>query len=339
MYRITVDGNETEFECHEDDVIMRAALRAGLPFPYECNVGQCGSCRFEVLEGEVESLWDDAPALSARDRRKGLCLGCQSRPKSDCRIKVRTNQSCEPKFAPQRHSVRLVDTRDVTHDMREFRFVSDAPAIFQPGQYALLHLPGIDGPRAYSMCNQPNEQGEWRFLVKRMPNGAGTTYLFDALRRQEQLTLDGPYGLAYLREAFDKDIVCVAGGSGLSPLISIATAASRLNQSSNRRIRFFFGGRGPADICGEEYLRLLPGFGENVTFHSAISVPELDPNGMWIGPVGFIHESVEGVLGVDALADHEFYIAGPPPMLQATLQMLAMKHRVSVEQIHFDRFF
>ena len=60
---------------------------------------------------------------------------------------------------------------------------------------------------------------------------------------------------------------------------------------------------------------------------------------MWIGPVGFIHESVENTLGVEQLADYEYYIAGPPPMLQATLQTLAMKHAVSVEQIHFDRFF
>ncbi len=339
MYEIAIDKADTVFECEEGDVIMRAALRAGVPFPYECNVGQCGSCRFEVLEGEVETLWEEAPALTARDRRKGLKLGCQTRAKTHCRIKVRADQNCKPQFRPGLHKVRLTEVREVTHDMREFRFVGECPASFRPGQYALLYLPDVDGPRAYSMCNLPNEQGDWRFLIKRLPNGSGTTCLFDNLKQGDCITLDGPYGLAYLREDFSRDIVCVAGGSGLSPLIAIATAASRLPDFSKRRIRFFFGGRGPADICGEEYLRLLPGFGENITFHAAISVPELDPNGMWIGPVGFIHESVESALGRDMLHEMEYYIAGPPPMLQATLQMLAMKHKVNVERIHFDRFF
>lgn len=339
MYPIEVDGSEVVFDCEEGDAIMRAALRAGVPFPYECNVGQCGSCRFEVLEGEVESIWDDAPALTARDRRKGLKLGCQTRATSACRVKVRADQNCRPMFKPEVRTAKLIDVREVTHDMREFRFVADGLAEFRPGQYALLYLPGVDGPRAYSMCNQPNQEGEWSFLIKRFPNGAGTGYLFDQMKAGDNISLDGPYGLAYLREESPRDIVCVAGGSGLSPLIAIATAASRQQGADSRKIRFFFGGRGPADICGEEYLRLLPGFGENITFHSAISVPELDPNGMWIGPVGFIHESVEDTLGVQSLNDYEYYIAGPPPMLQATLQMLAMKHKVNVERIHFDRFF
>ena len=171
-----------------------------------------------------------------------------------------------------------------------------------------------------------------------MPGGKGTGYLFDDLREGDRITLDGPYGLAYFRADIDREIVCVAGGSGLAPLISIATAAAYHPAFKDRRIRFFFGGRGPADICGDDYLRLLPGFGDRITFHSTISVAEMDPNNMWVGPVGFIHESVEGLLG-DGLQDYEYYIAGPPPMLQATLQMLAMKHKVNVEHIHFDRFF
>ncbi|MFC7049977.1 FAD-binding oxidoreductase [Emcibacter nanhaiensis] len=333
-----VENSGTSFECGEEDTLLRAALRAGIAFPYECNVGQCGSCRFEVLEGEVRSLWAEAPALTPRDHRKGLKLGCQSRPVSDCRIKVRLDQSCLPLFQPLARDAELVSIRDVTHDMREFSFKTAEQARFAPGQYMLLHLPGVPGPRAYSMCSQPNEEGEWRFLIKRVPEGKGSEYLFDHIRPGQKITLDGPYGLAYFREDIDREIVCVAGGSGLAPLISIATAAAYHPAFKERRIRFFFGGRGPADICGDDYLRLLPGFGDRITFHSSISVPEMDPNNMWVGPVGFIHESVEGLLG-DKLQDYEYYIAGPPPMLQATLQMLAIKHKVNVEHIHFDRFF
>lgn len=338
MYKIEVENTDKSFQCEEGDTLLRAALRAGIAFPYECNVGQCGSCRFEALEGEIENMWADAPALTPRDHRKGLKLGCQSRPQSDCKIKVRIDPNCAPIFPPQAKEAILVTARDVTHDMREFRFKTPGKADFVPGQYVLLHLPGVEGARAYSMCNQPNDDGDWRFLIKNLPGGKGTGFLFDDIREGDKITLDGPYGLAYFREDIDREIVCVAGGSGLAPLISIATAAAYHPAFKDRRIRFFFGGRGPADICGDDYLRLLPGFGDRITSHSTISVAEMDPNNMWVGPVGFIHESVEELLG-DGLQDYEYYIAGPPPMLQATLQMLAMKHKVNVEHIHFDRFF
>ena len=336
-HRISIDGGES-YHCDQTDTIARAAVRAGLPFPYECNVGQCGSCRFELLEGEIENLWDAAPALNDRDRRKGRKLGCQARPLSDCVIKVRADPDCVPRYQPARRDVELIATRDVTHDIREFCFRGTGPAHFLPGQYALMDLDQVAGTRAYSMCNTSNDAGEWRFLIKRVPGGQGTKVLFDELAVGSTISIDVPFGMAYLREDVDRDIVCIAGGSGLSPLISITRAASAASALTGRRISFFFGGRGPADICGEEFLRLFPGFGDRITYQAAISVPELDAHDTWVGFVGFIHEFVEQSLG-DDLTDREFYLAGPPPMLQANLQLLITKHGVPVTQVHFDRFF
>ena len=242
---VHIDGGES-YRCEVGDTVLRAALRAGLPFPYECNVGQCGSCRFELISGEIKELWPDAPALNERDRRKGRKLGCQSIPRGDCTIKLRPDPDCAPRHRPQRQAVEIFEIHDVTHDIREFRCRGEGPAIFQPGQYALLEIPGVVGPRAYSMCNNANEDGQWHFLVKRLPEGVGTRALFDEMAVGRSLTIDAPYGLAFLREDAPRDIVCIAGGSGLSPLISIASAASTKPELSERQIRFFFGGRGPA---------------------------------------------------------------------------------------------
>lgn len=338
VHSVEIVGTGVSFRCADGDTLVRAALRAGVPFPYECNVGQCGSCRCDIRSGEFETLWQSAPALTPRDRRKGKHLACQTSVKGDLSVQVRLDAACRPHVTPKVRAATLIDARDVTYDMREYRFKTACPAVFLPGQYSLMHLPGVQGERAYSMSNNANEQGEWHFLIKRVPGGQGTTCLFERLKPGDQITMDGPYGLAYLREDVSRDIVCVAGGSGLSPLIAIARAAVNTPSLDGRRISFFFGGRGPADICGEEFLRLLPGFGDRITYHAAISMPELDPRKMWVGPVGFIHEQVEQLFG-DDISANEYYLAGPPPMLQATLQMLAFKNRVPVDQIHFDRFF
>ncbi len=338
MARIKLAQSETAFECAAGDPIMRAALRAGIAFPYECNVGKCGSCRFELIEGSMDNLWEQAPALTDRDRQLHRRLGCQSVAVTDCTIKVRLDRNCMPLVRPALRTATLAAVRNVTHDIREFSFRTAEPAEFAAGQYALLHLPGVAGPRAYSMCNISNSEGIWTFLIKYVRGGKGTQVLFENLSVGDGIQMDAPYGLAYFREQFDRDIVCIAGGSGLSPVISIARQAARHPNFAQRRVHVFYGGRGPSDICGDEFLRLLPGFGANITFNASISVADLDLNKMWIGPVGFVHELVERVMS-ERMADCEYYLAGPPPMLQAAVQMLVLRHKITLERVHFDRFF
>jgi toluene monooxygenase electron transfer component len=87
MPRISLAGKDLRFGCAGDDTILRAALRAGLGFPYECNTGSCGTCRFELVEGGVVPERVAPPAWTERDRKRNRYLGCQG-PAGDCVIKV-----------------------------------------------------------------------------------------------------------------------------------------------------------------------------------------------------------------------------------------------------------
>ena len=317
---------------------MRAALRAGVGFPYECNSGGCGSCKFEVLEGEVESLWPEAPGLTERDRQKGRLLGCQCRAKTDLRIKVRIAPDCSPIIKPKRIRAKFVAMHEITHDIRELRFVTEGGADFLAGQYAMLAIPGVSTPRAYSMSNVGNSDGEWHFQIRRVANGVATDKLFHHLHAGEEIEIDGPYGLAYLRTEVERDIVCVAGGSGLAPMVSIARGAAQSGMLKTRQLHFFYGGRTTRDICGESFLNELPGFGDCIHFHPVVSLPSNDSGVHWSGETGFVHELVRRIFG-DSLPSFEFYFAGPPLMTQTLQEMLMVGYRVPFEQLHFDRFF
>ena len=153
----------------------------------------------------------------------------------------------------------------------------------------------------------------------------------------DELSLDGPYGIAYLREDSPRDIVCIAGGSGISPMLSIARAAMRSRTLAQRELHFFYGGRGPRDICGETELRELQGFGSRLHFYPTISMPGLDVEKEWRGHVGLVHEQVFPVLAAPAGA-YEYYFAGPPPMTTA-VQRLLIQNKVPFAQMHFDQFF
>ncbi|MEQ9088842.1 MAG: 2Fe-2S iron-sulfur cluster-binding protein [Alphaproteobacteria bacterium] len=340
MPKISLEDGSASFECAPNDTILRAGLRAGEPMPYECNVGACGTCKFELVDGEVDVLWDEATGLSERDLRKGRKLACQCVPKTDSVIKLRLDEACRPHVIPRRFEGELIAVHDLTHDMKEFRFKGEGPAEFLPGQYALMSLPGVGGVRAYSMSNIANREGIWDFQIKRVPDGAGTGYLFgdDGFGLGQKIELDGPYGVAYLRPEVERDIVCVAGGSGLAPVVSIARGMVTDPRMDGRKMHFFYGCRGPMDLCGEDMLAELPGYGDRIKFHVAISMPELDANKTWKGRTGFIHEVVKEVLG-DSIPEFEYYMAGPPPMVDAVQRMLMMEYEVSHQHVHFDRFF
>lgn len=338
-FSIQVAGAEEKaFCCDANDTVLSAALRTGTGFPYECNSGGCGSCQFELVEGELTELWPDAPGLSSRGRDRGRRLACQCIPSSDCTIKVALNDEAVPVIAPKRQCLSFVDSRPLTADMSEFSFRATGPAEFLPGQFATIDLPGVEGPRAYSMSNLTNDEGVWNFVIKRVPGGQGTSVLFDLLKPGDEVSVDAPYGNSYLRTANGRDIVCVAGGSGLSPVLSILRGAVRVPELVDRQFHLFYGGRGPQDLCVSEILSADPVLSERVTLHVAISDDAAPGADKWTGERGFVHELVKKTLG-DLIPDFDYYFCGPPPMTDAVHRMLLLDYKVPGNQLHFDRFF
>jgi toluene monooxygenase electron transfer component len=329
-YTIQIDGGAAFSMRADEDSLLRGALRAGVGLPHECSVGGCGACRFEIVAGAMADLWPAAPGLSERDRKRGKHLACQSLPQGDCTIKVRCDDAYKPVRAPLRGSARVLQHRLLSADMLELTLMRDAGADFLPGQYALLYPPGTPGARAYSMANLGNAEGRWQFIVRRVPNGCGSNALFDRVAVGDTLTLDGPYGHAYLRGGEEREVVCIGGGSGLAPMLSVARGALR----EGRRVHFFYGARGSADLAATADLDALER--EHPALLSRTTVLSL-PDASWSGATGFVHEHLEAVLGAD-LPRHAFYFAGPPPMIEALQTLLMHQRQVPFEQIHFDRF-
>ena len=88
-HEISCEPAAARFVARPGDTLLKAGLAAGLPLPYECASGTCGTCKARLLEGRVDSLWPDAPGLSERDRARGdRILCCQSVPSTPCRIQV-----------------------------------------------------------------------------------------------------------------------------------------------------------------------------------------------------------------------------------------------------------
>lgn len=332
MCYLTIVGLEQpDIQCDSGDTVLMAALRGGVGFPYECASGGCGACKYELLDGKVSSIWPEAPGLSPRDRQKGnRYLACQSSPLTNLRVKVPTDVKYAPLVPVQRREAIVVDRKNLTHDLMSLKLATEAPAEFLPGQFCLLEsvdLPGV--ARAYSMANLKNREGVWEFYIKRAPAGRFTSWLFEKARVGVRLTLDGPLGTSVYRPSTGRKILCIGGGAGLSYATAIAKADRNTNPEAS--VTLFYGARSNRDIVNLADIGLS---GENVNVVQALSASSC---GTWRGPTGYIHDVVDQRLA-DTLSEYEIYLAGPSPMIDATMRMLLSKG-VSRDQIHFDAFF
>ena len=106
---------------------------------------------------------------------------------------------------------------------------------------------------------------------------------------------------------------------------------------TSRRVSFWYGARSRQEVFYQEYFERLVRQHPNFSFHLALSEPQ--PEDDWAGPTGYIHE----VLAREYLNDHadpaavEYYLCGPPVMVQATIKVLEGL-KVPAAQIAFDEF-
>lgn len=333
---LRIAGTDHALPCATGDTVLRVGLRAGLGFSYECNAGSCGACKVELISGRLRDLYPEAPGIADRDRQRKRWLACQSVPVTDCTVRARLQDAYRPRHLPVRQQAVLERTRNITHDIREFTFRTPGEAKFIPGQYSMLLVQGAQSPRAYSMSSTSNDDRIWQFMIRRVGKGIVSNALFE-LQAGESIEIDGPYGLAYLRQESEGVVVCIAGGSGIAPMISILSAVGA-QQGRRRATWLFYGGRGPSDVPSHELISEMTRLGEELNWHPSVSDPALSNQENWSGEVGFVHETVLAKLP-KPLDTHEFYLAGPPLMIEAVVRLLVTEHKVSRSQIHFDRFF
>ena len=85
--QITLEGHDAPVAANPGDTLLESLLRAGLPFPFSCQTGNCGTCKCQLLCGEVSGLQHSEQALGAAERARGLVLACRTRVWGDTTIR------------------------------------------------------------------------------------------------------------------------------------------------------------------------------------------------------------------------------------------------------------
>ena len=339
---VTAKNGATDFECDPGEKILHAALRRGIELPYECVTGTCGTCKAKLVSGRVDCAWPDAPGRKYL-RGETDILTCQSVAGEDCALEVFGLKTREAGSAPRALSGILRDLRPLTHDVVAFEVELDTPLDFDAGQFALLSIPGIAGARAYSMVNFERSARRLSFVVKRKPGGAVSEWLLGDGVEGTRLGLFAPLGHATFQPGLPKHVLCIAGGSGIAGMMSILQRAGEAGHFAGWDGHVYFGVRSERDGFFLDALQALQArYPARLAVTIALSDDEVPGSLTAAYPrLAFARGLVHAVAGESMkgrFADVRAYVAGPPPMVDASLRLLLREARLSPADIRYDKF-
>ena len=334
-FRLTIEPLGETFELEEGQSMLDAALRAGVWLPYACNHGLCGTCKVEVLHGEVDHHHASSFALMDLEREEGKALACCATLMSDVTIEAEVDEDTDALQLPVGdYRARVIRIDDLTPTIKGIWLALDGDGLaFQAGQYLNLKLPGLAAPRAFSIASAPSARQVIELNVRKVAGGAGTTYLHEQLRVDDELDFTAPLGRFFVRKSAPGPLLFLAGGSGLSS--PKAMIVELLEEHDTRPITLIHGARNRSELYDQALFTDLAAQYPHLRYVPALSDAGEDTD--WTGARGYVHE-VAVHLFDGHFAGLEAYLCGPPAMIDACLTSL-MRGRLFEEHIHMEHFF
>ena len=216
------------------------------------------------------------------------------------------------------HETRITRVIQENRDTRTY--VLDAPFRYQAGQFVTFRVGGT--LRSYSMSSSPDTDTELMTTVKRVPGGLVSNWLHDNLAAGDVVEVTAPAGVFCLRESA-APLVAFAGGSGITPIISLAKSALA---TTGRRVRILAANRDA----------------DSVIFRAALD----DLAEQYPGRLEVRHhlDVVSGLVGKAEVldfagtdADADFYLCGPAPFMELIERVLRARG-AAPDQIFLERF-
>ena len=218
---------------------------------------------------------------------------------------------------------------------------------FLPGQFLTFQIPVPTQPhpviRCYSLSDSPFHPERYRVSIKRVPAprneptappGLVSNYFHDFLNENDIVDVKAPSGHFHLSMTKKFPVVLLAGGVGITPLLSMLNAITEMG--SQREVWFFLGVRNKKDHVMKEHLEMVARENENVHLRVFYSAP---------GETDVLDEDyhVKGRVNVENLktilpsSNFDYYICAPPPMVKDLRKDLA-EWGVPEKNIHFEAF-
>jgi p-cymene methyl-monooxygenase electron transfer component len=326
--QVNVQPGGHHFAVAPGETLLERALKEGLNYPHDCTVGTCGTCRTKLVSGKVDAITPFSYTLSKAELEAGYILACQAVPKSDLVVEIEIGR--DDAAAAQTQPARLISADDLTHDIKRVCWEVARPVLYRAGQYMNIRW-GAAAHRSYSFATAPGAGGrtELTTFVRHVPGGMFTDILFGEDPFALSFEVEAPLGQFWLRDGTGP-ILCIAGGSGLAPILSL------LEDAGNRKVRrdciLLFGARGEQDLyAANEIAAIRAKWTAGFDYWPILS--EAQSPGLRHGLVTAHVGAALERLGSNA----QGYLCGPPGMIDAGIAALDAAG-IGLEDIHYDKF-
>lgn len=226
--QVTVMPGKQEFLVEGHDSLLEAAIRSGIPLNYGCSGGNCGLCKARVLSGEVKKTRLHDFVIPEAEISQGYILLCSNTAVSDVVIEAAVAGSVQD-IPFQQISARVKSVGHITDDMvllhlqtprtQRLRFLAGQSATLRVGQSFNADLPIASCP-----CDDRNVL----FHIHRQSGNLFSDYVFDRLKQNDVVEMEGPHGEFILHEKSPRPLYFFAFDGGFAPIKSLIEHALSL---------------------------------------------------------------------------------------------------------------
>ena len=330
-HSVNINNGHKTIVLRDGTSLLAGLARNGIFVPSACGGNaRCGCCKVKV-RGAGPVTPAEEPLVPESERAAGIRLSCQ--------VKVHGNLDVTLPYdvlKAQRCTAKLIHKELLTYDIVRctLQLIKPDSLNFTAGQYIQVRSQPYDGHesvlRNYSIASPPSSGNIFDLMIRRVPNGVCTGWVFDKLAVGDTMSFTAPFGRFKL-SASNAPILFVAGGSGMGPIYAILRDMQE--KGIRRTAYYFFGALTQNDLFLLKELHELTDTLPDFTFIPAVS--NEPANSSWTGERGLI---------TDVLARHfpdcsqfEGYLCGSPGMIAACKKVL-LAGNMPDNHIFYDTF-
>lgn len=226
--QVTILPGKQDFLLEGHDTLLEAAMRSGIPLNYGCSGGNCGLCKARLLSGEVKKTRQHDFVISEAEKNLGYILLCSNTAVSDVVIEAAVANSVQD-IPFQQITAHVKALGHINDDMillhlqtprtQRLRFLAGQSVTLRVGQSYSAELPIASCP-----CDDRNVL----FHISRKVGNLFSNYVFDHLKHNDAVEIEGPLGEFILQEKSPRPLYFFAFDTGFAPIKSLIEHALSL---------------------------------------------------------------------------------------------------------------
>jgi CDP-4-dehydro-6-deoxyglucose reductase, E3 len=329
-FKAQLIDQDVVFDINDNETILEAALRQKHNLPYGCRNGRCGSCKAQIISGQVNYPDNLPEGLSEQEKQQGYALLCQATASEDLTIKARTIETAAD-IKLKQLPCRVTTCEKLNDDV--IRLKLELPKTeqlqFLAGQYIDILMK--DGKRrSFSLANPPHQNQTLELHIRYYEGGLFSEYAFKDLKDKALLRIEGPLGQFTLQNS-QRPIIMIAGGTGFAPIKSLVEHSLKIDDK--RPIHFYWGARTETDLYLDNMAKQWAIDHDHIKYIPVLS--DVEHLKAWNGKTGFVHNAV--LEDYADLSEYDIYACGPPPMINAIVESFP-KQGLNKDRLFSDSF-